>query len=647
MSEKMMARILIADDDWLTRFQVSEMLTDLGYEIAGKAESGLQAVKMALDLRPELILMDVVMPGEMNGIDAAEKIKSECNIPIIFISGYGEPEYIEKAKMIEPFGYVMKPFDEEEVRAFIEIALHKKKMEEALRKSEDRYRALVEGTDDIILRTDSAGVVTYVNRSVEKNLGINPKQLIGLSALDFVHPEDQEQTKKISETCIRNRESSISLENHIFNPVAQDLFRIKWTINTHYDENSCFAGLTCIGKDFTDQKKLEKAVLDAIKLKSVGILAGGIAHDFSNIIASIVCNIGLAKMDLNVGSMPYTALLKAENESVHIKKLISRLLTLSKNEEPFKELVSLADLLNTAVNSFKKRSDMDCMVSIPDNILPVEVDSEQMKHVIHNIMANAQRAMSNKGTISISCENVEVLKKNIPRLEDGKFVKLSIRDQGTGMSQRILSKAFDPYFTTKKIGNQKGLGLGLAECESIVKNHGGIISMRSQLELGTTVSIYLPAINRDRKALAAPVKSTRLSTKADGIRFPSGIQKVLLIENVEIFRNVARLIVSRFGYEVKVVSDGIEGIEAYRREMETENPFDIVILNLNHKNDAGGIETLDRLLEIDSAVRAILTSSQPHHPAMRNFRGHGFCAALEKPFTFDEMKVAFREAASG
>jgi two-component system, cell cycle sensor histidine kinase and response regulator CckA len=602
---------------------------------------------MALDLRPDIILMDVVMPGEMNGIDAAEKIKSECNIPIIFISGYGEPEHIEKAKMIGPFGYVMKPFDEKEVRAFIEIALHKKKMEEALRKSEDRYRALVEGTDDIILRTNSVGVVTYVNRSVEKNFGINPKQLIGLSALGFVHSEDQELAKKILETSIRNREPSISLENHIFNPVSQELFRIKWTINTHYDENSCLTGLTCIGKDFTDQKKLEKAVLDAIKLKSVAILAGGIAHDFSNIIASIVCNIGLAKMDLNVGSMPYTALLKAENESVHIKELISRLLTLSKKEEPLKELVSLADLLNIEVNSFKKRSDMDCMVSLPDNILPVEVDSEQMKHVIHNIMANAQRAMSNKGTISISCENVEVLKKNIPRLEDGKFVKFSIRDQGTGMSQLILSKAFDPYFTTKKIGNQKGLGLGLAECDSIVKNHGGIISMKSQLVLGTTVSVYLPAMNPDHKALAAPVKSTRLSTKADGIRSPSGIQKVLLIETTEMFRNAARLIVNRFGYEVKVASDGTEGIEAYRREMETENPFDIVILNLNHKNDAGGIETLDRLLEIHSAVRAILTSSQPHYPAMRDFRGHGFCAVLEKPFTFDEMKVAFREAASG
>jgi PAS domain S-box-containing protein len=132
-----MPRILIVDDEWLTRLEIEEMLTDLGYEVAGQAETGEEAVALNRRLKPDLILMDVVMPGEMNGIDAAREIKAESGTPIIFISGYGDPEYIDAAKEIEPFGYVMKPFDEKEVHAFVEIALSKRALELKLKKAHD------------------------------------------------------------------------------------------------------------------------------------------------------------------------------------------------------------------------------------------------------------------------------------------------------------------------------------------------------------------------------------------------------------------------------------------------------------------------------------------------------------------------------
>ncbi len=132
-----MPKVLVVDDDWLTRLEIEEMLTDLGYEVAGQAETGEEAVAMAREMKPDLILMDIVMPGEMNGIDAAREIKGESGTPIIFISGYGDPDYIDAAKEIEPFGYVMKPFDEKEVHAFVEIALSKRALELKLKKARD------------------------------------------------------------------------------------------------------------------------------------------------------------------------------------------------------------------------------------------------------------------------------------------------------------------------------------------------------------------------------------------------------------------------------------------------------------------------------------------------------------------------------
>ena len=136
-NERPMPKILIVDDEWLTRLEIEEMLTDLGYDVAGQAETGEEAVKMTRELNPDLILMDVDMPGAMNGIDAARQIKAESGTPIVFISGYGDPEYIEAAKEIEPFGYVMKPFDEKEIHAFVEIALSKRALELKLKKAHE------------------------------------------------------------------------------------------------------------------------------------------------------------------------------------------------------------------------------------------------------------------------------------------------------------------------------------------------------------------------------------------------------------------------------------------------------------------------------------------------------------------------------
>ena len=137
-----MARILIVDDEWTTRLELHEMLSAAGYSVAGEAQTGQQAVDMAAKLQPDLILMDIVMPGDMDGISAAEIIKGDSNIPIVFISGYGDPEYIDRAKRLEPFGYVMKPFDETEVRAFVEIALYKSKIERKLEQANTELQRL-------------------------------------------------------------------------------------------------------------------------------------------------------------------------------------------------------------------------------------------------------------------------------------------------------------------------------------------------------------------------------------------------------------------------------------------------------------------------------------------------------------------------
>ena len=241
-----MPKILIVDDEWLTRLEIEKMLTDLGYDVAGQAETGAEAVAMARELNPDLILMDVKMPGEMNGIDAAREIKRELGTPIVFISGYGDPEYIEAAKEVAPFGYVMKPFDEREVHAFIEIALSRKKLElkleesherleqtnldlrkeitarknteMALRESEEKYRSLFEQSRDALAITTSHGKVIDANSASMELLGYTKKEILELDFQKlYVDPDDgyrllKEMKEKGS---VKNFEAKMRGKDHV------------------------------------------------------------------------------------------------------------------------------------------------------------------------------------------------------------------------------------------------------------------------------------------------------------------------------------------------------------------------------------------------------------------------------------------------
>ena len=189
-----MASILIVDDELTTRLELDEMLTSAGYQVAGEAETGQQAVEMAEELAPDLILMDIVMPGELDGISAAEIIKADSNIPIVFLSGYGDPEFVERAKRVEPFGYVMKPFDELEVRAFVEIALYKSNIERELEASNRELQRLQKEWEGIFqaignptVLLDAERRVIHANATTLKDTGLSAQEIIGMKCHEIFH----------------------------------------------------------------------------------------------------------------------------------------------------------------------------------------------------------------------------------------------------------------------------------------------------------------------------------------------------------------------------------------------------------------------------------------------------------------------------
>jgi signal transduction histidine kinase len=260
---------------------------------------------------------------------------------------------------------------------------------------------------------------------------------------------------------------------------------------------------------------MEEELLKAQKIESIGILAGGIAHDFNNLLTVILGNISLAHMDINPDAKTYKMLADAEEASLRAKDLANQLITFSRGGMPVKDKVSPDKLIKDSADSTLRGSKVTCELSITEDLWPVEIDVGLMRQAINNLLQNAEEAMSGRGIIKIRAENITVKEEDGFCLGEGRYIKISVEDQGKGIPEGNLQKIFDPYFTTKEMGSQKGMGLGLAVCYSIIKNHKGFIGVESQVGIGTTFYIYLPAVasyflNNDLTTLHLTTYSLRL-----------------------------------------------------------------------------------------------------------------------------------------
>ncbi|MCP4576693.1 MAG: response regulator [Deltaproteobacteria bacterium] len=506
-----MARILIVDDEWTMRFALHEMLSAAGYSVAGEAETGRQAVEMAGELQPDLILMDIVMPGDMDGISAAEEIKADSKIPIVFISGYGDPEYIDRAKRLEPFGYVMKPFDETEVKAFVEIAIYKnnieKKLEQANRERQ-RLRKDWEGIFQAIghpaLILDPSGRVIHANAAAVKDMGISVDRIIGRKCYDVFHQSTQRVKgcpfeKSNATGCLETVEIEIEALNGIFLVSCTPVF----------DHEGQLEKVIHIATDITDRKRaeeekerLEAKLQQARKMEAIGTLTAGIAHDYNNLLTIIMGNIGLVKDDVKPGSRISKFLNRAEIAVLRTRDLTHRLMALSDGGAPIHELGSIGNLLGETLEEMSPHEgiEFEYSLDISPGLWPVLYDGTQMQYAIGNVLENAMEALPPRGgAIHIQIDNMAVddgnFNSELP-LEKGNYVNIVIKDNGSGIPEELLTRIFDPYFSTKEKGVQKGMGLGLPTAYSVIRKHGGCIDVESKSGVGSSVSIYLPAWER-------------------------------------------------------------------------------------------------------------------------------------------------------
>jgi len=292
----------------------------------------------------------------------------------------------------------------------------------------------------------------------------------------------------------------------------------------------------------------------------------------------------------------------------------------------------MPELLRHTARLALSGSNVTCEYSVSEDLCPVWIDEGQIGQVIHNILVNADQAMPTGGTIRISAENVMIGPEDSLALEEGRYVKMSIKDQGIGISEKHLPRIFDPFFTTK----DKGSGLGLSTSFTIVGRHNGTIRAESEMGAGTTFHVCLPA--SVEKPGIDEMERQRLA-RAEG--------RILVIDDEESIRRSAGKILKRLGYEVEFAKDCAEGVTAYEKAMKGKRPFDAVIMDLTIPGGMGGKEGIRQIKQRDPDAKVIVSSGYSDDPVLSEFREYGFASVVAKPYDIEDLADAIHRVLSG
>lgn len=377
-------------------------------------------------------------------------------------------------------------------------------------------------------------------------------------------------------------------------------------------------------RDVTQRKRQEQELLDASKADSMRLLAGGVAHDFNNVLAAIQNWVALGNMKgQNPAPGPKSSpniLEKIEAACRRGKRLGTQLMSLAKGGDPIKVPVAMEKLVRDEAEFALRGSGVRVYFEFDPNLWTGNVDAGQISQVIHNLLINARQSMPDGGKVWVEMHNHN-LAKGTPEIAAGKYIQVIVRDNGPGIPLELRDDIFKPYYTTKKTGS----GLGLAVTKTIVTRHGGSIQVKSPLGGGTHFELLLP------------VSSTQVPADPERQQLrPMGGRLLLVDDSFEI-REPLAMSLRESGYEVDVCESGRHAVEHYRQFQAIGTKVDLIIMDLTMPGDIGGKEAMARILALDPNAKGIIASGYHQDPVMAQFRQHGFQGVIAKPFQLDAL----------
>lgn len=625
-----MPKILICEDENIVALDIKRHLERFGYEVSGVYDNAEDAILACTTTKPDLVLMDIQLAGSMDGLEASTIIFQKYNIPVIMLTAYADDITLSRAKDGLPFGYILKPFEDRELKTAIEIALFRHEMDEKLRNNEARYRTLFEQAPTANFTADETGCITDCNTTFITLLAIKEKQqAIGKSLFSWF--VDAENGNRLWQSFL-----------HHTNGVSQD-----WELKKE-DGKKIFvlATLSVIPQggngsleiqgyllDNTERRDLENQLRQAQKMEAVGRLAGGIAHDFNNIITAVMGYANLLQEDVQDNpdlKEEVDGILSATQRAVNLTR---QLLSFSRKQAVEAKVVNIHEILKDLEKMIQRLMNENINVTMALNATNpfVSIDPGQFEQSIVNLVVNARDAIKGNGSIiiqtrSVICDN----SCHQHGLKQGAWLQIIVRDTGCGISAEDMQHIFEPFFTTKS--KDKGTGLGLSTVYAIINRSGGQIAVESTPGEGTAFYIYLPEVD------AVPTPKADLSSQTTQ-RTRSGT--IIIAEDDAYIRGLISRLLTKSGYRVLESADPEEAIRFASQESDFMLVTDIVMPQMN------GYELAAKLGEKKTNLRVLFISGYQDRsfivpeqdlPAKNLF--------LEKPFSHETLLEALDKLAA-
>ncbi len=501
----------------------------------------------------------------------------------------------------------------------------RKKVEQSLQESEEKYRLLVEHANEAIFIAQD-DMIKFSNPRTQALVGYSADELTKIPFLDHIHPDDRTLVSTMHQKRLSGQTVPPVYSFRIINRAGDVLWADLNAVLVQWEDKP--ASLNFL-RDITLQKNIESQLVRSQKMEAVGTLAGGIAHDFNNLLMGIQGYASLMLLDTESNHSHYQKLKSVENLVQSGADLTRQLLGFARGGRYELKPTNLNETLDKTSRMFgRAKKEFTIFTKYDKDLRSVEADQGQIEQVLVNLYVNAWQAMPGGGNLYLETQNVfldenDAMPHNVT---SGPYVKISLTDTGVGMDEKTMERIFEPFFTTKEMG--RGTGLGLATVYGIVKGHQGIITVSSKKGQGTTFDIYLPA--------SAKEVPEQKEVQEEILR---GKETILVVDDEEIIVTITKEMLKSLGYRVLTAQSGSEALEIYRTRM---NEIDLVILDMIMPGMNGG-ETFDHLKTVNPELKAILSSGYSINGQAQAILDRGCLTFLQKPFALRLLSRKLRE----
>jgi PAS domain S-box-containing protein len=499
-----------------------------------------------------------------------------------------------------------------------------------------RLNATLRTISDGVISVDRNGMVLLMNEGAQRLAGVTPGSTTDgrlCSVLLSVGFSDDECQTALQQVLIDGQPARLRQDLGS----GTTLRMVEVTGTPTRDADGGVTGAVFVLRDISDLARIELERAKAVRLESLGVLAGGLAHDFNNILMGVVGNLSLAQGMVRPEDSSLSArLTSAAAACARARDVSNQLLTFAKGGAPVKTTTSVRELVTECARFALSGSPVAPRFDFDPELWSADLDTVQIGQVVQNLVLNAMQAMPRGGIIELSLKNVDLDTASVPpqtSMAPGKYVSLTVQDTGAGIPEDVLSRIFDPYFTTK----EKGSGLGLAISYSIVRAHQGGITVDSKPGVGSKFTVYLPASVAARVAQAGRVVSDITSTHHG---------RILLMDDEEMVAEVAVEMLQTIGYTATFTSNGREAIDTFRAAEERGEPFDAVMLDLTVPGGMGGSEAVVHIKQIRATVPVLVMSGYADDAVLARYRDYGFDGVLPKPFMIPDLRKALTDIES-